>query len=122
MLEGNDHLQRKALAAANREGEDTTGRPRRSAPGQSVDPVQRLRHARMTLQGHTAREARALLSGQFHAQGKEQLEVRAQRRSRRRPPGTEELRDHEVVGRPLDRSGYRTIQPPPGQQSPLNER
>ena len=44
MLLVNDHLQGKALAAANREGEGATGRARRSASRQSLDPVQRLRH------------------------------------------------------------------------------
>ena len=31
-----------------------TGRPRRSASGQPLDAVQRLRHARMPMQGHAA--------------------------------------------------------------------
>ena len=106
MLLVNDNLQGKAFAAANREGEGATSRTRRSASRQSLDPVQRLRHPRMPVQGHAAREARALLSGKFYAQGKEQLEVRAKRRSRCCSPGTEELRGHEDARRPLDRSGH----------------
>ena len=106
MLLVNDHLQGKAPAAANREVESATGRARRSATGQFVDAVERLRHAGMPLQGHAAREARALLSGQFYAQGKEQFEVRAQGRPRCCSPGTEELRGHEDARRPLDRSGH----------------
>ena len=122
MLLINDHLQGKALAAANREGKGATGRARGSAPGQPLNPVQRLRHARMPVQSYAAREARALLPSQFYAQGEEQLEVCAQGRSRRHPPGTEELRGHEDAGGQLDRSGYRAIQPPTGQQAPLTER
>jgi hypothetical protein len=70
MLLSNDHLQGKALAAPNREGEGATGSPRGSAPGKPLDPVQRLRHARVPVQGLAAGEARALLSGQFTRNGK----------------------------------------------------
>ena len=70
MLLINDHLQGKALAAANREGKGATGRARGSAPGQPLNPVQRLRHARMPVQSYAAREARPYYQVSFTRKGK----------------------------------------------------
>jgi len=69
MLLVNDHLQGKALAAANREGEGETGRARRSASRQSLDPVQRLRTPDADARPRRLKST-ALLSGKFYAQGK----------------------------------------------------
>jgi len=65
-----DHLQGKALAAANREGESATGGARRSASGQLVDAVERLRDAGMPVQGHAARKARPYYQVSFTRKGK----------------------------------------------------
>jgi len=91
-----DHLQGKALNAANREGEGETGRARRSASRQSLDPVQRLRHPGCRCKATRLRST-GLLSGKFYAQGKEQLEVRAQGRPQHRPSGAEELREMKTL-------------------------
>ena len=122
MLLINDHLQGKALAAANREGEGATGRARRSAPGSLSTQYNVCGTPGCRCKATPPEKHGPYYQVSFTRKGKSSSKfVRKEDLATIR----RELKNYEAMKTlvdQLDRSGYRTIQPPPGQQAPLTER
>lgn len=81
----------------------------RTAHGEPVGAVQRVRDARLPLQGVTARKARPLSPAELHPEGEEYDSLRAEGEPRNRQETVAQLRPATDPRRSMDRFGERAL-------------
>ena len=99
----------KIAGASDRKGQAAVRPTGRTAQGKPVGAVQRVRDARMSLQGITTRKARPLLPAELHPAGQEYDALRTEAEPRSRQAAVAQLRPATDPCRSMDRLGERDL-------------